>query len=254
MNEPVSPAPATTALSRGGPPASSRFIDDHLSLVVTGALFTAFVVKLVAVSHSNTTTMSAILQRTGPSAVLFGIAAQVGIWVAFGLLLGLGARLVDDGKVTDTTTIFALLGASAALVALLASVVLAGAVLLLGLAGLWRRRRRAPRGRGGGVNRQLAFAGLGSALALVLFLNDGVWLPAEALTTASGERHVGFVLDSDDSWTVLLREKDRVVVRLATGSIERRQYCSLGDSDDWWGRPFYALRESERPDYDPCEP
>jgi hypothetical protein len=89
-------------------------------------------------------------------------------------------------------------------------------------------------------------------LILSLAATDTVWLPPERIEVAGGRAEVGYVLKVDEDHLVLLEERSRTVERIALDSVEKRSYCRLGASKQWWERPLQALRDSATPTYERC--
>ena len=227
---------------------------DHLPVILTGLLFTMFLVKVAAVAHGDQTTSLAILQRTSPAVVLFGLGALVGMWC----LLGLGGSAIvtavaqgrRDSEFKGRTQV-AVVG-YAALVAMLTSAViaLAGAIMLS--AWLWWPGRH-PIEPASQSERLPNFFPMIFVWLVVLSLTatDSVWLPREALTLRGEEPIVGYVLDSDDSSLVVLHDGSRTVERVNAHAIVDREYCDVG-ANTWWERPLTAIAISGRPNYSDC--
>lgn len=56
------------------------------------------------------------------------------------------------------------------------------------------------------------------------------WLPSERVETKASEVFTGFVLKSDDNETVVLRDADRTVLRIASTDLVKRSLCRLPDT------------------------
>lgn len=233
----------------------SRFRwQEHLALILTALFFAMFLVKVAAVAHGDSTTSLALLQRTSPAAVLFGVGALIGVWYLLGLggsaLIAVVSR-TRRGSQEKGRAEAAVIG-YAALIALLTSAAFGIAVAVLLSGWLWWPSRPGTRGQSDSSAPlpsfyQMAFVWL---IALTLTATDRVWLPREVLELRNGQTAVGYVLDADDSSFVILHDRSRTVERIKTSDVMERSYCSLGKS--WWERPVTALSESERPTYPRC--
>ena len=58
-------------------------------------------------------------------------------------------------------------------------------------------------------------------------LSSRMWVPPEIVTLDTDRRVVAYVMGSDGGWTSLLSEKGRVIIRVKSESIERREVCRL---------------------------
>jgi hypothetical protein len=61
----------------------------------------------------------------------------------------------------------------------------------------------------------------------LLAATRSMWLPAEVIQTTTGATIVGYVLESRDGWTSILREQDRVVLRIRSEELQQRSLCKL---------------------------
>jgi hypothetical protein len=101
------------------------------------------------------------------------------------------------------------------------------------------------------------FSGLGLILlgfalvgvgGLILAFDDSMWLPAERLTPPQGSAVVGYVLGSDGSELVVLREQDRTILNVS--SLEtKRELCQI---DAWSRPPVSRLLWAKAPSLPPC--
>ncbi|MFJ5213324.1 hypothetical protein ACIP98_01250 [Streptomyces sp. NPDC088354] len=63
---------------------------------------------------------------------------------------------------------------------------------------------------------------------LIQFLgSDTPWIPAEQVNVKGGGREIGYVIQAGDSWTTLLDESSRSVIRIPSDSIASRKVCSV---------------------------
>jgi hypothetical protein len=53
------------------------------------------------------------------------------------------------------------------------------------------------------------------------------WLPAETITLTTHQSVTGYVLDSDQDWTEVLRAEDRTVVQYHTSEVSSRAMCQI---------------------------
>ncbi|MFI0241273.1 hypothetical protein [Streptomyces sp. NPDC016845] len=62
---------------------------------------------------------------------------------------------------------------------------------------------------------------------LIQFLgSDTPWLPAEQVDLKEGRREIAYVVQAGDSWTTLLDESTRSVIRVPSDSVLSRKICS----------------------------
>jgi hypothetical protein len=227
---------------------------DHLPLILTGALFAMFLVKVAAVAHGDSTTFLAILQRTSPTVVLFGLGAMVGMWYLLGLVGSLVVSAVARARQrghSKGTTQAAVFGYATFVASLTSAVVaLVGAVLLTGW--LWWPPRQADSATQASETPP-GFLPMTAVWLTVLLLTatDRVWLPKEAVVLRGRDPIVAYVLDSDESSILVLHDESRTIERIDADVVDDRQYCDVG-SRAWWERPLYALPDSRRPSYSEC--
>jgi hypothetical protein len=233
----------------------SRFRwQEHLALILTALFFAMFLVKVAAVAHGDSTTFVALLQRTSPAAVLFGVGALIGVWYLLGLggsaLIAVVSR-TRRGSQEKGGAEAAVIG-YAALIALLTSAASGIAVAVLLSGWLWWPSRPGTRGQSDSPAPLPSFYLIAFVFALTLTAaTDHVWLPREVLELRNGQTAVGYILDADDSSFVILHDRSRTVERIRSSDVMERSYCSLGERS-WWERPVTALSESERPTYPRC--
>ena len=53
------------------------------------------------------------------------------------------------------------------------------------------------------------------------------WLPAETITLTTNQSVTGYVLESDQDWTQVLRADDRIVVQYHTSEVSSRTMCQI---------------------------
>jgi hypothetical protein len=227
----------------------------HLALVATAISLGIFLVKVLAVSHGDLTTASAVLQTTEPVDVVSIVALTLVSGAVFGVVVGaLGVVAWYQwsaghfpGVYIATLVILAL--TSAILLPpwfwLAPLVVAAAATIGPSLWRWWRRVRRQSVGKandsaGGSEDsvvvvslRALVIAYAGDrpfrvilTLALLFaLLNDTMWLPGQVLKVADGPEFTAYVLDdSPDDVTVLL-QADRTVARLKRSDVTFLEFC-----------------------------
>src|SRR5439155_12053276 len=91
----------------------------------------------------------------------------------------------------------------------------------------------------------LLATGIGYKFRLTVDAVARPWLPAESLTLAnnSSPRTVGYVLSSDGTWTVIMKESDRRLEIVRTSDVASRVPCRVGPD---LGRPLIPLRKAAR--------
>jgi hypothetical protein len=71
------------------------------------------------------------------------------------------------------------------------------------------------------------------------------WLPAEAITPASNQEFIGYVLSSDGYWLEVLTANDRTIRYYRVSAIRDRQICQPPQTVQ--GRPLIALTSEQAP-------
>lgn len=73
------------------------------------------------------------------------------------------------------------------------------------------------------------------------------WLPAETITLTTHQSMTGYVLESDQDWTEVLRAEDRTVVQYHTSEVSSRAMCQIAVVA--YERPLFPLinTQSELP-------
>ena len=85
---------------------------------------------------------------------------------------------------------------------------------------------------------------LGTMLALTY--SSSLWLPTEVIRLQDGSQQVGFVLQVDGSWTTVLTEGGRQVLRVPSPALQSRTVCSPAQTE-WLSLAELWLRNSEPP-------
>lgn len=224
---------------------------ESVGVVASVAAFALFAIKLMAVSHGSVNTAKALLQTSGLGESLLGVALSGFIPMACAAaflytLLRLGHCLIEgENPWPWLATTLMLVFVIGFLISMAWAV--AGGVLLALLLAL-RRRLRGWLGRA--LGRNLALAAL-VPLAFLL-IDDSMWLPYERFDTGTGPTPtVGYTVAETDDVLVVLRDRDRVVVRIPSSEIVSRDYC-VPDYETWTGMSISELVKSKRPKYPLC--
>lgn len=85
---------------------------------------------------------------------------------------------------------------------------------------------------------------------LVLTLSSQMWLPPELVNVGS-RRVVAYVVDVEGSWTTLLRESDRSIVRVSAELVTGREICELEERAK---SPVQLIYREEVPKIPACFP
>lgn len=224
---------------------------ESVGVVASVAAFALFAIKLMAVSHGSVNTAKALLQTSGLGESLLGVALSGFIPVACAAaflyaLIRLGHCLADEGNPWPW------LGATLLLVFVIGVLIslawaVTGAVLLAALV-LLRHRLRGRLGRS--LRVALAAAVLLPAIAFLL-IDDSMWLPYERFDRRTAGQVVGYTVAETDDELIVLRDRDRVILRLPADDIVRRDYC-VPDYESWAGMSISELAKSKRPKYPLC--
>lgn len=222
---------------------------EHLGLALSLLVGLAVTVKLFVVAHGDAVTVSTIVASQGLTGLL-GSALVVGlplfcIVFLWACLISLMEAVREGDSVRGPAigfSIAVILGIAVVPVAAFAALLGLGIVyLLMSLAvRAWRTHRvRAGRPlnwwlknipRNDSLRGFIALAALLGAAAVVF--SDTPWMPREAIRTVGGAREVGYVLGEGDVSVTLLRQTDRRVLRLPTGSVAEREICrAVGPTD-----------------------
>ncbi|MGC5263229.1 hypothetical protein ACPXCO_19590 [Streptomyces cyaneofuscatus] len=90
-------------------------------------------------------------------------------------------------------------------------------------------------------------------ILLLQFLgNDRPWFPAEEVGLKGGGREIGYVVNSSDSWTTILRERERAVVRIRSELIMSRDLCSTSGRDEINTKTLWRITLDQKAVYKKC--
>ncbi|UIZ12016.1 hypothetical protein [Streptomyces sp. R527F] len=90
-------------------------------------------------------------------------------------------------------------------------------------------------------------------ILLIQFLsNDRPWFPAEQVELKGGGREVGYVVNSSDSWTTILRERERAVIRIRSELIVSRALCSASGRDEINTKTLWRITLDQNAVYKKC--
>jgi len=220
---------------------------EHLALWLSLLSATTVVVKVWDVAHGNTTTIAALVGQQGALTVvgqafvvaLPGIAAWLPLWT--GTHIAEAVREGDDLREPIFTVVASvILGAMLAplrwfLLGLLWIAVMNGVVFFSTVLPRLLRGQRpvVPPRTGRRVRVIFGLLFIAVIFALGASFSDTPWLPAEKIAvpgTANGSV-IGYVISSDEEWTRVMRERDRVVVTLPRASVVSRDICTT-DAED----------------------
>ncbi|WP_369190213.1 hypothetical protein [Streptomyces sp. R08] len=84
------------------------------------------------------------------------------------------------------------------------------------------------------------------------FGNDRPWMPAERIELKNGDIEVGYIVESGDSWTTVLVDGSRVIVRLPSDSVKSRDLCAISKDDGSRTKTIYKYFSKSEPAYKPC--
>jgi hypothetical protein len=240
---------------------------EHLGLVLSSLGVACLAVKVWAVAHGETATVTELLSEARPSdlaqALLSGLPVAA-LAVLFVALSSLGEAISEGDDLREPMTAGAF---SLAVAVALAPAPLFWGVLLLGgaripVALLVRALRRALQARAKRVSIFLRASqhprsnSMGLDLAIVAFIgmavlatSDRPWLTAEELTlTGKAEPVIGYVISQDESWTRYMSDGERQVVIIDTARVTGRSPCRAGGA--WTTRSLLSKllwKESRTP-------
>ena len=222
---------------------------ESVGVVASVAAFALFAIKLMAVSHGSVNTAKALLQTSSLGESLLGVALSgfIPIACAGAFVYALLRLAYAHAEGNDAWPWLAWALVLVFVIGFLISIAwaVAGSVLLCGLL-LLRRRLRSEVGVS--LRRVLALAAL--VPAAVLLIDDSVWLPYERFDRA-GPDIVGYTVAETDDVLVVLRDRDRVIQRIAVSELSDREYC-VPDYESWFGWSFSEIVKSKRPKYELC--
>lgn len=223
---------------------------ESVGVVASIGAFALFAIKLMAVSHGSVNTAKALLQTSGLGESLLGVALSGFIPVACAAafvyaLVRLGYCLVEEGNPWPW------LGATLLLVFVIGVLIslawaVTGAVLLAGLVVVRRRLR-------GRLGRSLRLAVTVAVLlpaSGVLLIDDSMWLPYERYDRGDNIL-VGYTVAENDDELIVLRDRDRIILRVPQSEVLKRDYC-VPDYESWAGMSISELAKSKRPKYPRC--
>ncbi|MGY5046889.1 hypothetical protein ACWDE0_14785 [Streptomyces sp. 900105755] len=87
---------------------------------------------------------------------------------------------------------------------------------------------------------------------LIQFLgSDAPWVPAEQIDLKGGGREIAYVIESGDSWTTLLKDDPRSIIRIPSDSIKARKLCSAKGAEKGT-ETLWRLADSHATVYKKC--
>ena len=195
----------------------------------TALIFLAFVVKVLLETRGNREVALGVLQSAGAASVLIGLVAAYLPYLLFTgavylAIVSLATGQVLTGILAIATVVIAVMLAPAWIVVTL--VVAIAALLLF-------RRVQGRRTRASGATVLLRadwrkFLLASQLIAVTLYLvAPGMWLPPERVTLATGTTEIAYVIEVGNDWTTLLRDSDRLLLRLPTEAVAAREVCRL---------------------------
>jgi hypothetical protein len=259
---------------------------NHLALLVSAASVFFVVIRILVVSHFDITTARALVGAQGAFdiavASLVPLASLIPLTSA---LVWLRLRMVGGRQPLGPSKAPTLVASLAIVVSLLLLPPIVVVVIPLSVITSvptvawvrhWQQRRGAnqapatsPYGRQLESERRLKDVTLFVRMIAVVVVtlvtvSPDPWVPTEKVTTTSGQEIVGSVMKEADSQLVILRDKDRAVIRLKGATVIRRSICVTSrppriktfDLPDWVTRDV-ALASviffyNEVPDYPRC--
>jgi hypothetical protein len=254
---------ATRRTAPEPPGILSRLIDVK-NLATTIILFSIVVLKVLAVVNFNSTTALALVEAAGPIPVVIG--SVIGSLYALLPLTTIVMMLAISGYIVRHDMHWleldrdVLQGIGVLLLALFTIQVFtipAGALLVILINFVFiiyiplfsgsRRRRsnssgsvRPDRSRRSSLETLLALHGrkaitvqfyLVLAVSIIALtpslIGSSMWLPAERVSLQGQPAVIAYVLDDDGDWSSLLRDSDRIILRVTTKSITHRDICRV---------------------------
>lgn len=226
------------------------FATQHPTLIVSAVAILVLVLRLMQVSRGNPTTASALLTTAGPLEVGVGVLVTmlpliIMIAIAYGVVAY--AELIIRRRPLSRRHVAILWLLPWALLLLsLYSWLLA---LLLGA--LWAVTGYAAHRKQKDESMLPDLSILVVLVAVSLNSQGGLWMPSEHIKLADGNAVVGYVVEMNE-WTTVLRDQDRVVLRIETDEVVERTPCVTEGSEH--GRTVSSwIREGEQPVYPDCE-
>lgn len=194
--------------------------------VVASALV---VIKVLVAARLDVGTALGLVSAAGVANVVFGVVIL--LWPAFliGVTIGLWLWLVHEARQSKPVwAILAVTSASGVAMFAFLPFIVSAFIVLAGLAEwayLWWSKKR---GREAEPLLDTFGRVLYVVLATGLLFSEAVWLPREIIT-AGGESYVGYVVEEEGAWTTILRDSDRLLLRVRDATIDSRQICGGGD-------------------------
>lgn len=237
----------------------------NLGLLATVVAFAFVIVKVFAVSRFETETAVALVSTAGATSVIVGAltSSLTGV-LSFAFLFELlslidtlsgGRRLFPFQR--HFAWNYAIAAAAVSLIpwdALAINVAAALAYLVVRLLAVRRRRRRGEEPSPSSFLPGSIYVYAGVGLIPLLVTSAVMWLPAERLSIASDRGDdviVGYVVALDQGWATILRDEDRVIVRVDAESVISRTLCAAA------GGPARSLAQlvfrDAQPPYPRCD-
>ena len=219
---------------------------ERLELFVLVFGFALLMLKVARVSHLNPRTSLGLIEGVGPLSVIFGslvahfpiilfIIAGLAVWWGVGSFVATRVFAMGHGVVV------AILFFSVFLLPWPYNVTLA----VVGVVRFFQSRAAPER-----VGRRRQYYALVGALAILLITDSDVWLPPETFVVIGEAPFVGYELAELDSggWVTVLRDEDRMILRVKEDAIEDRRPCrDQGEDFELANLPsLYQLAIGER--------
>lgn len=228
-----------------------RFAKEHPALTVTGVTTALFVVKVMFVSHLNTTVALGLVSATGPAELATGMLALLFptllLLLAYTMLLSTFVFYVRGRRTAVLFEASLLVTLFAVVTAPLGSLLFFVGINVAALGGgYWFGRRRQRRG-GPPLSSywpvlQWRLIGMALGVVFVIAAAPTAWLPPENyLVVGMTEEQVGYFVEDEGEWITILRDADRSLVRHRAEEVEDRDVCTFGFARDALSTPIWNL-------------
>lgn len=217
------------------PPSPERHLADlarsHLGLVVSGAIFTWVVIRVLSASWFQQATAAAIISSGNPVGIALGTLRSI-VPVAISVISFwwfIEPRRLTSRKLAANIGALLLLIVIVAVTApvnFLAGVV-AGVLTAFATKPLVKRAGSPPSILVEQAFTNPGFVPMGILLVFGLWasLIGGVWLPAEVLVLRGEPPLTGYVISESEGWTSVLVDETRQVIRLHSATVIERHVC-----------------------------
>lgn len=231
---------------------------DHVGTIASILLATVVALKIYAVADWNPTTATGIMATNGTTNVIIGsllASLPIAYWFLFMFAL---PRLEQKLELKNKSTIekYAVFTHTWPILLFLFIVPLylvfiaLALLIVIILASLIQSKRKSMKTKNHYVSRFEANTILLSSIATATFFSlHAPWLPPQTIHFSGKGDHTVYVLSSNDSYSEVLLDRPRQILKIDTSALNSAKYCE--NSSHWITRTLYQAL-GDKPNYPTC--